>query len=75
MWDGEPPSKEDEDGYLDFLVGLLRDNIRPMGVLLYSLARPSLQSEAVHLSTLSVPQLEMFAARIRALGIEARVAV
>ena len=75
MWDGEPPSKEDEDGYLDFLVGLLRDNIRPMGVLLYSLARPSLQSEAVHLSTLSVPQLEMFAARIRALGVEARVAV
>lgn len=75
MWDGEPPSKEDEDGYLDFLVGLLRDNIRPMGVLLYSLARPSLQSEAAHLSTLSVPKLEMFAARIRALGMEARVAV
>lgn len=75
MWDGEPPSKEDEDSYLDFLVGLLRDNIKPLGVLLYSLARPSLQSEASRLSTLSVPKLEMFAARIRALGVEAKVAV
>lgn len=75
MWDGEPPSKEDEDSYLDFLVGLLRDNIKPLGVLLYSLARPSLQSEASHLSTLSVTKLEMFAERIRALGVEARVAV
>jgi hypothetical protein len=67
--DDTPPAKQDEDDYLDFLVGLLRDNIKPQGVLLYSLARPSLQPEAPHLSAVSAEKLEAFAARIRALGI------
>ena len=44
--DGEPPSVQDEDDYLNFLRGLLRDGIKPQGVLLYTLARPSLQPEA-----------------------------
>lgn len=75
MLDGEPPGKQDEDDYLDFLVALIRDNIKPEGVLLYSLARPTLQPEASKLAALPVQQLEVFAARIRALGVEVKVAI
>ena len=74
MLDGEPPGKEDEDDYLNFLATLLRDNIKPEGVLLYSLARPTLQPEAPKLAALSEQQLETFATRIRALGVETKVA-
>ncbi len=73
--DGEPPGKQDEDDYLDFLSGLLRDNIKPQGVLLYTLARPSMQAEAPRLAALSAEQLGTFAARIRALGVETKVAI
>ncbi|MGA8148640.1 MAG: radical SAM protein [Gallionellaceae bacterium] len=71
--DGAEPGKRDEGDYLDFLSGLLRDGIRPQGILLYSLARPSLQPEAARLSALSGEQLQRFAARIRALGVETKV--
>ncbi|MCE9549562.1 MAG: radical SAM protein [Betaproteobacteria bacterium] len=74
MLDGEPPSKQDEDDYLNFLATLLHDNIKPEGVLLYSLARPTLQPEAPKLAALSEQQLEAFATRIRALGVETKVA-
>lgn len=67
--DGVAPGKQDEDDYLDFLAGLLRDNIRPQGVLLYGLARPSLQAEAPRLSAVPPQQMEAFAARLRALGV------
>ena len=73
--DGLAPAKQDEDDYLDFIAGLLHDNIRPQGVLLYSLARPSLQAEAPRLTTLSAQQMEVFAERIRALGVLVKVAV
>lgn len=72
--DGVAPGKQDEDDYLDFLDGLLRDGIKPQGVLLYGLARPSLQAEAPRLSALPPQQMEAFAARLRALGVEVRVA-
>jgi hypothetical protein len=73
--DGAPPSGKDEDDYLDFLSGLLRDNIRPHGVRLYTLARPSLQPEATRLAALPAQQMEVFAARIRALGLEVQVSL
>ncbi len=73
--DDAAPSKQDEDDYLDFLRGLLRDKIKPRGVLLYGLARPSLQVEAPRLSALSNEQMEGFASRIRALGMEVKVTV
>jgi wyosine [tRNA(Phe)-imidazoG37] synthetase (radical SAM superfamily) len=75
MLDGEPPGKQDEDDYLDFLAALIRDNIKPEGVLLYSLARPTLQPEAPKLAALPTQQLEAFAARIRALDVEVKVAI
>lgn len=73
--DGVAPGKQDEDDYLDFLSDLLRDGIKPRGVLLYGLARPSMQPEAAHLSPLPHPQLEQFARRIRALGVAVKAAV
>ena len=73
--DGDAPSKQDEDDYLEFLAGLLRDGIKPQGVLLYTLARPSMQPEAPRLAALSAEQMETFAARIRALGVETKVSI
>ena len=71
--DGLAPAKQDEDDYLDFIAGLLHDNIMPQGVLLYSLARPSLQAEASRLAALSGQEMEPFAERIRALGVVVKV--
>ena len=71
--DGTPPSIQDEDDYLNFLAELLLNKLRPQGVLLYSLARPSLQIEAPRLGSLSSLQLELFAERIRALDITVKV--
>lgn len=67
------PDKQDEDNYLDFIAGMLHDNIRPHGVLLYSLARPSQQAEAPRLSKLPAQQMEEFAERIRSLGVAVKV--
>ena len=71
--DGTEPSKQDEDDYLHFVAGLIQDNIRPQGVLLYSIARPSHQDEAPRLVALTAQQLELFADRIRALGLTVKV--
>jgi len=71
--DGVAPDEQDENDYLEFLAGLLRDGIKPHGVLLYTLARPSLQPEAPRLAAMKTQQLEMFAARIRALGVAVKV--
>jgi pyruvate-formate lyase-activating enzyme len=72
--DGLAPDKQDEDDYLDFLSALLRQGIRPQGVLLYGIARPSMQVEAPRLSALSLAQMEAFADRIRGLGVAVKVA-
>jgi wyosine [tRNA(Phe)-imidazoG37] synthetase (radical SAM superfamily) len=73
--DGVAPSAQDEDDYVDFLKGMLRGGIKPQGVLLYGLARPSLQEEAPRLSALTNGQMESFAARIRMLGVDVRLSV
>ena len=71
--DGEAPSRRDEDDYLEFVAALQRDGHKPQGVLLYSLARPSLQAEAPRLSALSAAQLQAFADRISKLGLPVKV--
>lgn len=73
--DGIAPSAQDEDDYVDFLKVLLRGGIKPQGVLLYGLARPSMQLEAPRLSALSSEEMESFAARIRMLGVDVRLSV
>lgn len=71
--DDEPPSRQDEDDYLEFIASLLRDGHKPQGVLLYSLARPSMQAEAPRLSALPAEQLQAFADRIVKLGLPVKV--
>lgn len=71
--DGEPPSRQDEDDYLEFVSALLRDGHKPQGVLLYTLARPSMQAEAPRLSALSEKYLQAFADRIGKLGLPVKV--
>jgi len=73
--DGKAPNRSEEDAYLDFLAGLLHDGIKPQGVLLYGLARPSFQPEAPRLAALPEQKIEAFAARIRALGVETKVSI
>ena len=71
--DGEPPSRQDEDDYLEFVAALLRDGHKLQGALLYTLARPSLQAEAPRLSALPEAQLQAFAERITKLGLAVKV--
>lgn len=73
--DGVVPGRQEEDDYLDFLAACMRGGIKPSGVLLYGLARPSLQPEAPRLSALPPPLLEHFAERIRGLGLVVNLAV
>ena len=72
--DGNAPDKQDEGDYLKFLDTLLQQNIKPQGVLLYGIARTSMQPEATRLSALSLDLMEGFARRIRELGVVVRVA-
>ena len=71
--DGKPPSLQDEDDYLAFVSTILEGGHKPQGVLLYSLARPSLQAEAPRLSALPEKQLQAFADRIGKLGLQVKV--
>ncbi|MDD5385077.1 MAG: radical SAM protein [Gallionella sp.] len=73
--DGEPPSRQDEDDYLEFISGLLRDGHKPQGVLLYGLARRSRQAEAPRLTALPAENLQAFAGRIGKLGLPAKVSI
>jgi wyosine [tRNA(Phe)-imidazoG37] synthetase (radical SAM superfamily) len=73
--DGEPPSRQDEDDYLEFVAGLLHDGHPLQGVLLYGLARPSQQAEAPRLSALPAATLQNFADRIAKLGLSVKVSV
>ncbi|MDD2776334.1 MAG: radical SAM protein [Gallionella sp.] len=71
--DGEPPSLQDENDYVQFVQALLNEGHKLQGVLLYGLARPSLQVEAPRLSALPRRALEDFAVRIEALGLVVKV--
>ncbi len=70
-WDGEAPDQAFVDAYLALLegagIGLLR------GVLLYGVARPSMQPEALRISALSGAELEAVAAQIRKKGLTVTV--
>ena len=67
-WYEEEPSEDEINAYLAFLVRLNADKVPVKGVLLYGLARPSLQPEAVHVSALSAEWMEMLRDKIEAIG-------
>lgn len=73
--DNEPPSLQDEHDYLEFVSAVLRDGLKLQGVLLYGLARPSLQAEASRLSALSAAKLQAFAERIGKLGLPVNISI
>ena len=73
--DGAPPDDTEVNAYLAML-GRARRGIPALaGVLLYDIARPSLQPEAARLGKLPAGWLEVLAARIRNLGLETRVSL
>jgi len=69
--DGEGPVAAEIAAYLALLGKVGAQKLQ--GVLLYSLARPSLQAEASRLSPLPQAELEAIAARIAALGLAVRI--
>jgi wyosine [tRNA(Phe)-imidazoG37] synthetase (radical SAM superfamily) len=72
-YDGEPPSDAEQTAYLAAVKRIRQDAIPVRGVLLYGLARPSMQPQASRLSALSADWLEAFADRIRAAGLPVNV--
>lgn len=73
--DGKAPSLQEEDQYLELVSGLLAERCPLQGVLLYTLARPSLQAEAPRLAALSLQQMQHFARRIEQLGLKVKISV
>jgi len=69
--DGQPPSEAELVAYLNVLKRAGTQNLK--GVLLYGLARPSMQLEAGRLAPLSAVNLEEIAVRIRGLGLTVQV--
>lgn len=67
--DGRPPEEAELQSYVDFVAARLQEGLPLCGVLLYGLARPSLQPEAPRLSALPADWMEAFGARVRALGL------
>jgi len=71
--DGAPPSDAEQAAYLSAIAHIRRQQIPLQGVLLYGLARPSMQPQASRLSALPVAWLEAFAEKIRAAGLPVKV--
>ncbi len=74
-YDGEVPSVAERSAYLALLGKARMAGIPLEGVLLYGLARPSMQAEAPRLAVLPSGWLEGFAAEIRKLGYNVKVSL
>jgi len=72
-FDGAPPSQAEQAAYLAVVARIKQEAIPVQGVLLYGLARPSMQPQARRLSALSADWLEAFADQIRAAGLPVKV--
>lgn len=70
--DGQPPAEVEIEAYLEFLAEV-RKEIK--GVLLYGLARPSMQPGAGHLSALPPDWMNALGRRIAALGVPVQVSL
>ncbi len=72
-FDGTPPSPAEQAAYLGAVARIKQEAIPVQGVLLYGLARPSMQPQAGRLSALPASWLETFADKIRAAGLPVKV--
>ncbi len=70
---GEPPSDAEAHAYLQFIKSLKAEGVPLKGVLLYGIARPSLQPEAPQLSCVSKEWLAVYGEKIKALGLAVRL--
>ncbi|MBS0329249.1 MAG: radical SAM protein, partial [Proteobacteria bacterium] len=71
--DGAPPTAAEQAAYLNAVERLRVHGIPVRGVLLYGLARPSMQPQADRLSALPAAWLDTFADAIRAAGLPVKV--
>ena len=71
--DGAPPSDAEQTAYLAAVTRIRQQRIPLQGVLLYGLARPSMQPQASRLSALPADWLAAFAEKIRAAGLSVKV--
>lgn len=73
--DGMPPTELEVSAYLEFIGKLVRENVSLQGVLLYGLARPSMQPEAPRLTKTTKAWMESFSMKIQALGISVKISL
>jgi hypothetical protein len=73
--DGAPPSVAEQNAYLAAVTRIRAQQIPVQGVLLYGLARPSMQPQASHLSALPAEWLNAFAEKIRVAGLPVKVSL
>jgi wyosine [tRNA(Phe)-imidazoG37] synthetase (radical SAM superfamily) len=73
--DGAPPGEAEQTAYLDAVKRIRQQRIPLQGVLLYGLARPSMQPQADRLTALPAAWLETFAEKIRAAGLPVKVSL
>ena len=72
--DGAPPPAHEVDAYVELLTKLQLERLPYFrGVLLYGLARPSLQPEAKQLSVLPQTWFEQLVSRLAAVGVTADI--
>lgn len=71
--DGAPPDEAEQAAYLALIRRLRQERVPVQGVLLYGLARPSLQPGAERLSRLDESWLESFAGAIRKAGLAVKL--
>jgi wyosine [tRNA(Phe)-imidazoG37] synthetase (radical SAM superfamily) len=71
--DGAPPSPEEQAAYQHFVKELLSEGVPLRGILMYGVARQSMQPEAARLSALPVEWINAYADSLRALGVEVKV--
>jgi len=70
---GNPPSELETNAYLEFIKSLKDEGVPLKGILLYGIARPSLQPEAPQLSQVSESWLIAYGEKIKALGLTVKL--
>lgn len=72
---GEPPTEKEIHAYLEFVDSLLQQGVPLKGVLLYGIARPSMQPEALQLTKISETWTLKFSNKIKALGLATKISL
>lgn len=69
----EPPTEKETHAYVEFVDSLLQQGVPLKGVLLYGIARPSMQPEAFQLTKVPESWLIKFSGKIKALGLAVNI--